>query len=179
MYQYLYPMSSIGVCAFFYYQKNDNIILLMQRRSLKMQHAPGQVSATGGYADLHIKDDGSFETFPNALSREIGEELGSDFEQAIPPDAFRMDNIAQVRQKFEEKAPVNHQNKKPFEKQMNINFVWVAKITEEIAKKAIAFDPDEVAEVLHLPIEDIQNTHDIRPWIPESVEQLLLKNYFK
>lgn len=196
MYQYNYPMASIGVSTFFYYTQNGKTILLMQRRSEHMYHAPLEVAITGGYADAHVKPDGSFETLPQSIRREIGEELGWKFTGDIPQSAFRMDNIAQIRQKFEDKAPspfniwqrlywrilqmISIKPKaKPFEKQMNFVFVWVVKISAETAQKAICFDPNEVAELIHLPIEDVHNVPDIRPWIPQAVVDLQAQGYFK
>ncbi|MEC8066345.1 MAG: hypothetical protein VX154_00630 [Pseudomonadota bacterium] len=187
MFNYLWPMSSLGVNALFYYHnKNNNVILMMQRRSLKMSHAPGQIATTGGYANAGVTDCGEYECLVESLRREIREEIGAEFEATIPQNAIRMDNIAQIRQKFEDRAPIPlkgyqklltravqifTRKPKALQKQMNINFIWVIKVTQEDAQKAIVADPNEVGEIVHIPLSNIDKVQNIRPWIPDAVKE--------
>jgi len=196
MYQYHWPMASIGVCAFFYYKKNGETILFMQRRSPKMYHAPNKIALTGGYYDAHVAKDGSVIPLPENLRREIREEIGEAFEKSLPEKTFTIHNIAMIRHKSEEKAMLTLSSFQRFvvktlnflqilpeeiasKHQVNINFVWVAKITEEQANKAIIADSDEVAELLHMPLNEVMMHPDVREWIPLAITNLLKKDYFQ
>lgn len=191
IFKYFYPMVSIGLSAIFHYKKDNQIYLLLQRRSMNMSHAPGQIGATGGYYDAHVVDEEKFETLPHGLRREIYEEIGHEFEKSLPEDIFTMKNISQIRHKLENKHPAYtfwqsgivkllklFGYKPKLEKQVNMNFVWVVEITEEQAQKAIIEDPNEVAEIIHLPLTEVSTCKNIRPWIPEIIKELENKGWF-
>jgi 8-oxo-dGTP pyrophosphatase MutT (NUDIX family) len=195
MFIYNWPMSSIGVGAFYYYKKDQDTILLLQKRSEKMFHAPGEIDVTGGYSDTGIEQNGNFESLPESLIRETGEEIGWDFVNALPKNPFTMKNIALIRQKsdikfdidpkgflyFRAKLKAFFQNIKPKQhtsQQMNFSFIWVLEVSEETAHKAIIADPDEVAELVHINMKDIQETPLVRPWIKEHIPTLIHEGYF-
>lgn len=165
---YEHPMHSVGVGVIFYYQVEDQIYLLLQRRSAYVSTAPNKVGITGGYLDAKIKKNDEPENIIDGLWREIEEEMGKKFVNDLPQTAFSPMNVAYVRHNAEP-------NKLNGGFQSNIHNIWLLKITKDVADLAYPADEREVSAIEHVKLEDISKVRPCR-WLPGLIDEFVRYN---
>lgn len=166
IYSYQHPMHSAGVGVIFYYQVDDKVYLLLQKRSMNMSTAPGKLGIAGGYLDAEIKHENEPEDIIDGLWREVEEELGEAFVNNLPKTAFSPMNVAYIRHNKE----LNRLNNNEY--QSNLHYIWTLHITKEVADLAYPCDESELESVEHVLLEDLENCNPCI-WLPGVVEELV------
>jgi len=156
---YLYPHPAVGGKVVFYYWDQGTYRFLLHTRSREMTVNPGRVDAAGGYFN-EDKDDNPVDS----TKREVREEHGKAFYDALPSDFIAADSVADTKFGFEPN---------PFYLKLGLDakeayctLVWYVKIPQDVADLAIAGD-HEVEEVVHISLADVHRCYHAGDIVPD------------
>jgi hypothetical protein len=160
-------LASIGTgVIFYYYNSNDILSFLLQKRSQNVMKHKGKIGTIGGYSHNTINGT-QFESAEDALWREIKEEAGREFRNTLSPKDFTLNNVAKIRPNIE----LSSNGKE----RINYHFIWAREISEESAMLAHPADKYEVDAICYLTQLELYNeieTDMTVPWFKSVLSEL-------